>query len=196
MPDYASLKAVHMVAAALSIAGFTLRYAWMIAGSPLLAARPTKVVPHVVDSMLLLSAVWLAAIAGIAPWAVGWLGFKVIALVAYIVLGTIGLKRGRTRGVRIAAGALAIAVFASIVWAAQHKAVPFAGAFQTASLARDGAPCRVLRVYDRATGPLSVHCAAAGRVGLSGDTVVMRRAGDGRTRSTRGRAWHRKLAGV
>src|SRR5690606_4205033 len=111
MPDYASLKAIHMVAAALSIAGFTLRYAWMIAGSSLLAARPTRVVPHVVDSVLLVSAVWLAAIAGIAPWAVGWLGYKVIALVAYIVLGTIGLKRGRTRGARIAAGALAIAVF-------------------------------------------------------------------------------------
>ncbi|HRO61806.1 MAG TPA: SirB2 family protein [Burkholderiaceae bacterium] len=125
MPDYLTLKSIHMGAAVLSIAGFVLRYAWMIAQSPLLQARPTRILPHIVDTVLLASAILLAWMAGIAPWTVGWLGYKTIALIVYIVLGAIALKRGRTRGVRIAAGAAAIAVFASILWVARFKSLPF-----------------------------------------------------------------------
>ncbi|MCJ7799324.1 MAG: SirB2 family protein, partial [Polaromonas sp.] len=40
---------------------------------------------------------------------------KVLALVAYIVLGTVALKRGRTKGVRTLALVAALAVFAYIV---------------------------------------------------------------------------------
>jgi uncharacterized membrane protein SirB2 len=129
MPDYGSLKTIHMTAAAISIAGFILRYLWMIADSRLLTARMTRMLPHVVDTILLASAVWLAVLAGIAPWTAHWLGYKVIGLLVYIVLGTIALKRGRTREVRVAAGALAIGVFASIVWVAQHKTLPGIGGF-------------------------------------------------------------------
>jgi uncharacterized membrane protein SirB2 len=51
----------------------------------------------------------------------GWLWAKVIALLVYIGLGTIALKRGRTRGVRIAAFAGALATFAYIVSVAIAK---------------------------------------------------------------------------
>jgi uncharacterized membrane protein SirB2 len=128
MLDYTTLKHLHATAATISIAGFALRYAWMIAGSPRLQSRAAKVLPHIVDTILLASAILLAVQAGIAPWSVGWLGFKVIGLIVYIVLGTIALKRGRTRGVRIAAGATAIALFGAIVWAARYKSVPLLGA--------------------------------------------------------------------
>ncbi|MFP5412296.1 SirB2 family protein [Zeimonas arvi] len=128
MLDYTALKHIHATAATISIAGFALRYAWMIAGSPRLHSRAAKVLPHIVDTILLASAILLAVQAGIAPWSVGWLGFKVIGLVVYIVLGTIALKRGRTRGARIAAGAAAIALFGAIVWAARYKSVPLLGA--------------------------------------------------------------------
>jgi len=127
MPDYLVLKHLHATAATLSIAGFVLRYAWMIRGSPLLQARAAKVLPHIVDTVLLASAILLAVQAGVAPWSAGWLGFKVVALLVYIVLGTVALKRGRTRGVRIGAGAAAIAVFAAIVWAARYKSLPLIG---------------------------------------------------------------------
>src|SRR5690606_22998286 len=128
MLDYTTLKHLHATAATLSIAGFALRYAWMIAGSPRLQSRAAKVLPHIVDTILLGSAILLAVQAGIAPWSVGWLGFKVVGLIVYIVLGTIALKRGRTRGVRIAAGAAAIALFGAIVWAARYKSVQLLGA--------------------------------------------------------------------
>ena len=118
-----------MSAAALSIAGFVLRYLWMIAASPRLQARPVRILPHVVDTVLLASAIVLAAMAGVAPWTAGWLGYKTVALVVYVVLGAIALKRGRTRGTRIAAGVAAILVFASIVWVARFKSLPLIGAF-------------------------------------------------------------------
>lgn len=127
MIDYTMLKSVHMAAAMLSITGFVLRYAWMLSGSKLLQARPVKVVPHIVDTVLLASAVLLAMQAGVAPWSVGWLGFKVIALLVYIVLGAIALKRGRSKGARAIAGAAAIALFGAIVWVARYKSLPLIG---------------------------------------------------------------------
>ena len=68
MLDYATLKAIHVTTAVLSIAGFTLRYGWMIAGSTLLGSRAAKVLPHIVDTLLLASAISLAVQAGVAPW--------------------------------------------------------------------------------------------------------------------------------
>jgi uncharacterized membrane protein SirB2 len=127
MIDYTTLKGIHMGAATLSIAGFVLRYIWMLSGSRLLQARPVKVVPHVVDTVLLASAILLAMQAGVAPWSVGWLGFKVIALLVYIVLGAIALKRGRSKGGRAIAGAAAIALFGAIVWVARYKSLPLIG---------------------------------------------------------------------
>lgn len=123
MLDYFTLKTVHMTAAALSIAGFTVRYAWMITGSPLRALRIVKVVPHIVDTVLLVSAVALAMQLGVAPWNAGWLAYKTIALFVYVGLGMVALRYGRTRRARIAIGALAIALFASIVWVAHYKSL-------------------------------------------------------------------------
>lgn len=123
MFDYFTLKTIHMTAAALSIVGFTLRYAWMITDSPVRSLRLVKVVPHIVDTVLLVSAIALAVQLGVAPWNAGWLGYKTIALFVYVGLGMVALRFGRTRRVRIAIGALAIAVFASIVWVAHYKSL-------------------------------------------------------------------------
>ena len=49
------------------------------------------------------------------PFVQAWLTAKVLALVVYIVLGTVALKRGKTRGVRAFALLAALATFAYIV---------------------------------------------------------------------------------
>ncbi|OFZ83775.1 MAG: regulator SirB [Betaproteobacteria bacterium RBG_16_66_20] len=112
---YLGLKAAHIACAILSIAGFALRGILMLADSPLLATRFARVAPHVVDTLLLASALWLAALIGQYPFVEGWLTAKVLALIAYIVLGTVALKRGRTKTVRITAFALALAAVLYIV---------------------------------------------------------------------------------
>ena len=118
--DYAAIKLVHVGAAALSIAGFALRGAWMLRSPQRLRQRWVRIVPHVIDTVLLASALWLAWQLG-AEGARGWLSAKLIALLVYIGLGTIALKRGRTYGVRVAAFAGAIATFAYIVTVAIAK---------------------------------------------------------------------------
>jgi uncharacterized membrane protein SirB2 len=87
----------------------------MFADSPLLRLRFVRIAPHVVDTLLLASAVWLAWFLGQVPFVHGWITAKVLALVAYIVLGTIALRRGRSRAVRAAAFGAALAAAAYIV---------------------------------------------------------------------------------
>jgi uncharacterized membrane protein SirB2 len=118
--DYPAVKQVHMSAAALSIALFLLRGAWMMASPQRLARRWVRIVPHVVDTVLLVSALWLAWQIGFAANA-NWLGAKIVALFVYIGLGTIALKRGRTRETRVATFVAAVLTFAYIVSVAITK---------------------------------------------------------------------------
>ena len=119
-PDYGAIKSVHAGTAALSIALFVTRGAWMLRSPQRLRQRWVRIVPHVIDSTLLASALWLAWHLD-ADGTRGWLAAKVIALFVYIALGTIALKRGRTRGIRIAALIGAVATFAYIVTVALTK---------------------------------------------------------------------------
>lgn len=119
------LRSVHMTCAALSILGFFIRWIWMLRDSPMLHKRAVKVVPHIVDTLLLLSAITLVGIIGFGPNA-AWLSAKIAGLVVYIVLGTFALKRGRTKGARAVFGVLAIIVFAFIASVARtHNPLGF-----------------------------------------------------------------------
>lgn len=120
------IKLVHIAAVVLSFAGFQLRAIWMMAGSPLLTARVTRILPHVIDTVLLASALWLAWNIHQWPFVHGWLTAKVVGLLAYIVLGSIALKRGRTKSVRVAAWIAASAVFLYVVAVAMTRSAALA----------------------------------------------------------------------
>lgn len=100
---YFALKHLHLTAVALSFTLFALRAFWMLRESPQLQKRWVKIVPHIIDTVLLVSALSLAWMLQQYPFVDGWLTAKVLALLAYIGLGTIALKRGKTRKVRIMA---------------------------------------------------------------------------------------------
>lgn len=119
--DVFSLKLVHMSLAALSVGLFSLRGSWMLVESPLRDARWTRVAPHVIDTLFLATGIWLALRIGQYPFVQPWLTAKVLGLVAYIVLGSIALKRGRTRAIRACAFVAALAVFAYIVGVARAR---------------------------------------------------------------------------
>lgn len=112
---YPWVRALHVGCAALTIAGFAARGALMLRASPRLQRKFVRVAPHVVDTLLLASAAWLAWFLGQIPFVHGWITAKVLALLAYIVLGSIALKRGRTKRVRAGAFAAALAAVAYIV---------------------------------------------------------------------------------
>lgn len=119
--SYAALKAIHVGTVIASYALFLLRGAWMLQNSPLLRQRWVRILPHVVDTVLLASAVLLALTIRQYPFVAPWVTAKVLGLVLYIVLGTIALKRGRTRGVRVTAWIAAQLVFFYIVSVAITK---------------------------------------------------------------------------
>jgi uncharacterized membrane protein SirB2 len=99
----------------LSITLFVLRGGLMLTGSPLLRTAVLRYVPHVVDTVLLISALMLTTIIRRYPFVQGWLTLKVVLLVAYVVLGSIALKRGRTLRVRVVAFAAALATVLFLV---------------------------------------------------------------------------------
>jgi uncharacterized membrane protein SirB2 len=115
---YWAVRTLHVACAAISIAGFAARGALMLADSPHLHQRWVRVAPHVVDTLLLASAAWLAWFLGQMPFVHGWITAKVCALLAYIVLGMVALKRGKTKGARAGAFAAALGAAGYIVWVA------------------------------------------------------------------------------
>jgi len=112
---YLVAKSIHVGCAVVSLAGFGLRGILMLAGSRWLEARVVRIAPHLVDTLLLASALWLAWGLGQYPVVQGWVTAKVVGLVAYIGFGTVALRRGRTHGVRVAALVGAIGSAAYIV---------------------------------------------------------------------------------
>lgn len=115
MPFYMALKHLHVTAVVLSFALFVLRGLWMLTDSPQSRRRWTRIVPHVVDTVLLVSAIGLTLTLHQYPFAQAWLTAKVLALIGYIVLGSIALKRGSTQAVRATAWIAALLVFGYIV---------------------------------------------------------------------------------
>jgi len=115
------VKSIHIVCALLSISGFVARGILMINSSPLLTARWVKVSPHIVDTVLLISAIVLASQWGWSALEMPWLLSKIMALLIYIVLGSLALRPGRPQSVRISSWVAAIAVFAYIVSVALTK---------------------------------------------------------------------------
>ena len=113
--DYLTLKSLHVGCVAVSYALFLLRGIWMMFSPEWLRLRWVRILPHVVDTVLLGSSVAMALMIRQYPFVAGWLTAKLLALLLYIVLGSIALKRGRTRNQRIAAWFAAQAVFFYIV---------------------------------------------------------------------------------
>ena len=124
--SFLTLKAIHVSCAVISLALFFLRGIWSFNGSPIMRQRWIKVVPHIVDTLLLASALALAFTIEQYPFVDAWLTAKVFGLVLYILLGSVALKHGKSKTIRVSAWLAALAVFAYILLVAkQHNPLPF-----------------------------------------------------------------------
>jgi len=119
--DYTTLKVLHLGSVILSISGFTARGMLMLLDSPLIWNRWVRTLPHIVDTLLLLSGLWMAVLINQHPGSSGWLTAKLAALLAYIGLGFIALRLGRTKSIRVAAFIGALLCFAYMVLVAISK---------------------------------------------------------------------------
>jgi uncharacterized membrane protein SirB2 len=119
--DYGIVKLVHVSAVAISLGGFFARGVGMMQNAAWIGTRAAKTLPHIVDTILLASALMLAWQLRLSPASAPWLAAKIIGLVVYIVLGAIALRRGRSKEARVAAWTAALLTFGYIVSVALTK---------------------------------------------------------------------------
>ena len=119
--DYLFVKSIHYSAVALSFSGFFARGLGSLLGARWVRGRAARSVPHVVDTVLLTSAIALAWMAGINPLHAPWLMAKIIGLLVYIGLGMVALRPGFAPKLRLAAWLAALVTFLYIVSVAITK---------------------------------------------------------------------------
>lgn len=99
--DYLSVKTLHVSCVVISISLFVLRGVLQLQSSPWRQWAVLRRLPHIVDTVLLGSAVWLAWRIGQYPLVDGWLTAKVLALLAYILLGRHALGKNTPKSQRL-----------------------------------------------------------------------------------------------
>ncbi len=117
---YMAAKHLHMTLVALSVVLLIVRFMFSFAGSDWWNKGMKKALPHIIDTGLLASAIWLCVILSLNPFSVGWLTEKIIPLVVYIVIGTIALKH-TSKAVNFVAMILALLTIATIAHLAINK---------------------------------------------------------------------------
>jgi|TARA_R100000501_G_C2617150_1_gene110647 uncharacterized membrane protein SirB2 len=123
---YLVTKNLHITLAALSLSLFLIRAMYSVRESPQLERRWAKVLPHLVDTLLLICGLTLMVLLKAWPHQTPWLSAKLIALCFYIGIGTMAIKRARTPRGRALFTFLAILVFAYMASVAITKtASPF-----------------------------------------------------------------------
>lgn len=123
---YPLLRTVHVAAVAVSVPLFILRALVGIRWSPERVPRMLRILPHVVDTVLLGSAISLAIAIQQYPLVSPWVSAKLLALAAYVAVGTVAIRRGRTPAIRALALLGALLIVAYILGTAlKHDPAPW-----------------------------------------------------------------------
>jgi uncharacterized membrane protein SirB2 len=116
---YPEIKLVHVTAALASGTLFLLRGTALNWGGSWGMIAPIRYLSYTIDIVLLTAALLLLAILPSAVYSNGWLWLKLTLLIAYIGLGTLALKRGRTVGIRRGCFFAAIAIYTCMYFIAR-----------------------------------------------------------------------------
>lgn len=121
---YSPVKMLHLLTVTVTALMFVLRFYWLQTGSTMLTRRWVRIVPHLNDTLLLLSGILLVAITHFYPFSPqgAWLTEKLFGVIIYIALGFIALgRRPRARKVRWIAFIVAVAALGVIYHLATTK---------------------------------------------------------------------------
>jgi uncharacterized membrane protein SirB2 len=91
-----------MISVSVSVLLLCFRFVLMLKDSPLRQQKWLKILPHTIDTLLLLSGLYLIHLTRFIPFtpAAPWLTEKLICVVVYIALGFVALKYGKNKTVR------------------------------------------------------------------------------------------------
>ena len=118
---YLLMKHAHTLLAGLTLTGFVVRGYWMLQGSDRLKHPVTRVLPHIVDTVFLLSGIAMLVMVSLNPFTEDWLLAKFAGLILYVLLGSVAIRRGPTVRMRGVALVAAVAAFAYVVGVALSK---------------------------------------------------------------------------
>lgn len=92
---YPLLKNLHLLTVAITVSLFLLRFYWQRVGAAILRRRWVRILPHVNDTLLLLSGAALVMLTHFYPFSPqgSWLTEKLLGVIIYIALGSVALSR-------------------------------------------------------------------------------------------------------
>ena len=99
---YLAIKNIHLLSIAISALLLSIRYVLLMANSSMIEKKVLKILPHIVDTILLLSGIGLIISLGFVPFTPGneWFTEKVTCILAYFALGFFTLRVANHRLVR------------------------------------------------------------------------------------------------
>jgi len=109
------IKLIHMSTAFISISLFMLRGFWVFRDSPMMNKKWVKILPHINDTVLLISSILLAVSIQQYPFVNDWLTAKLMALIFYIGFGMFALKGAKEMKNKVVFFILALLTFSYIV---------------------------------------------------------------------------------
>ncbi len=97
MSSYIWVKDFHILFITVSIVLFILRFFWQWSNADIMKQRWVKIAPHIIDTFMLVSGIWLVVITHFYPFTPqgSWLTEKLIGVIIYIALGMVALKSGK-----------------------------------------------------------------------------------------------------
>ncbi|MGD8925286.1 MAG: SirB2 family protein [Thioalkalispiraceae bacterium] len=115
------IKILHISFALLSITGFSYRSSLKLSNPTTLQRKWLKITPHIIDTLLLASAIYLVIASGLYPVWFNWVMAKITALILYILFGLYTLRFSKTRRQVILGFLLSLITFSYIVCVAITK---------------------------------------------------------------------------
>lgn len=106
---YQAVVHIHVAAVMISLAFLSFRFALMLKDSSILQQKWLKITPHIVDTVLLGTAIWLLTLSSMVEID-GWVASKVIGVILYIVSGIFALKWAKTNRSRV------IGFVCAVIW--------------------------------------------------------------------------------
>ena len=116
---YFQIKMVHIAAVLASVGLFAVRGALVLGGVKWAMAAPLRYLSYTIDTTLLTAALMLLTALKLNPFVVPWLSVKLALLVVYVVLGSLALKRARSRRAMALYYVAALATFAFMYFVAR-----------------------------------------------------------------------------
>lgn len=119
--QYLIVKHSHMFFVAVTVLLFNIRFFLLLAKPEKPLAGVWKALPHLNDTMLLFTGLWLMKITHFTPFNAPWLATKILCLLAYIAFGVVMMRARPRSGKFYATYLCAMACVATILYMALYK---------------------------------------------------------------------------